>query len=241
MFKFSFRNSFFFLFLGLFIPFPAFADNLKVKSFGHSNFLIKGGGQTVLLNPFKSTGCASDLKEQKNLDYDFILSSSRLADEGYNPSNNLMFVDPGVYKFKETILTGIPIAHDRFQGRRFGMATVWIWEQNDFNIVHMGGAAGPININNQILLSRPDILFISIGGGDKSYNGKEAVEIINKLKPNIVVPVHFRNKEKIIQNCDFTNEDVFLKNISDFKIKYVRKNFELNPNKIPNKSILIIK
>ena len=58
------------------------------------------------------------------------------------------------------------------------MATVWSWEQNNLKIVHMGGAAGEIDIENQIILSRPDILFISIGGGFKSYDGIEASDIV---------------------------------------------------------------
>ena len=66
------------------------------------------------------------------------------------------------------------------------MATVWSWEQNNLKIVHMGGAAGEMDINSQIILSRPDILFISIGGGLKSYNGSEASDVVKKLNPSIV-------------------------------------------------------
>ena len=85
-----------------------------IKSYGHSNFLIEGDGKSIILNPYKSVGCASNLKKAKFSGADFILASSRLADEGYNPSNLLMFVDPGSYKYKEILFQGVPIAHDRF-------------------------------------------------------------------------------------------------------------------------------
>jgi len=139
------------------LPSNALADNLLIKSFGHSNFLIKGDGKSIILNPYKSVGCASNLNNARFSEADFILASSRLADEGYNPSNLLMFVDPGSYKYDEFILNGIHIPHDRFEGRRFGMATVWTWEQSNLKIVHMTGAAGKINIYHKILLSKPDI------------------------------------------------------------------------------------
>ena len=74
------------------------AGDLVLKSLGHGSFLIKGRGKSVLLNPFKAVGCATDLNEPKGLNADFILASSKLADEGYNPSGELMFVEPGVYE-----------------------------------------------------------------------------------------------------------------------------------------------
>ena len=230
----------FILFLFL-IPSSSSAGDLLLESFGHGSFLIKGKEKTVLLNPFKSIGCTSDLNEPKGVNVDFILASSKLADEGYNPNNKLMFVEPGVYKLKNTLLNGVEVPHDRVGGRRFGMATVWSWEQNNLKIVHMGGAAGEIDIKSQIILSRPDILFISIGGGFKSYDGREASNIVEILKPSIVIPVHFDKGKNISDDCDFSNEDLFLENMKDFKVKYLGKNFEIDSKRINKNTIYIFK
>ena len=230
----------FILFLFL-IPSSAMAGDLLLKSLGHGSFLIKGREKSVLINPFKAIGCASDLNEPKGINADFILASSKLADEGYNPNDQLMFVEPGVYKFEDILLNGIEVPHDRVGGRRFGMATVWSWEQNNLKIVHMGGAAGEMDINSQIILSRPDILFISIGGGFKSYNGSEASNIVKTLKPSIVVPVHFMRGKNISDNCDFSNADFFLENMQDFKVKYLGKSFEINSKRIDKNTIYIFK
>ena len=219
------------------IPSSTFAGNLVLTSLGHSSFLIKGDKRTVLINPFKAIGCASGLDEPKNINASFILASSKLADEGYNPNKKLMFVDPGIYKYKDITLNGIQIPHDRVGGRRFGMATVWIWEQNDLKIVHMGGAAGEIDINSQIALSRPDILFISIGGGIKSYDGIEASRVIEKLKPLIVIPVHFAKYKKNSEGCNFSNSDLFIENLKDFKVNYVGSTYEINPERIDRNTI----
>ena len=200
----------FILFLFL-IPSSAIAGDLLLKSLGHGSFLIKGREKSVLINPFKAIGCASDLNEPKGINADFILASSKLADEGYNPNDQLMFVEPGVYKFEDILLNGIEVPHDRVGGRRFGMATVWSWEQNNLKIVHMGGAAGEMDINSQIILSRPDILFISIGGGFKSYNGSEASDIVKILKPSIVVPVHFMRGKILVIIVIFLMLTFFLK------------------------------
>ena len=223
------------------MPYSLIAENLILKSYGHSNFLIKGNEETILINPFKATGCAENLRETRNIKADFILASSRLADEGYNPNNDLMFVDPGTYQINNIFLTGISIPHDRFNGRRFGMSTVWTWEQSDFKIVHMAGAAGEITKEDQIILSRPDILFISIGGGNKSYDGKEASEIVEKLQPKIVIPVHYLKGKEFIQNCDYSNSDLFIKNMPDYEVLYVGKKIKFNSKRLNKKLIVIFK
>ena len=233
------KNIFFFILFSSFLPNQLLARNLVIKSLGHSSFLINSTEKSILINPFKAIGCASKLKEPKEVNADFILASSRLPDEGYNPNDQLMFVEPGIYQFEDILLNGISVPHDRVDGRRFGMATVWSWEQNDLKIVHMGGAAGDIDIDSQIILSRPDILFISIGGGIKSYDGKEASRIVKLLKPNVVIPVHFARGKKINKECDFSNADLFIENMKDFKVKYVGKDFQIKPKRIDQNTIYI--
>lgn len=230
-----------FLILFLLIPSHVNAEELILKSFGHSQFLIKGNDKSILINPFKAVGCASQFRESLNIEKDLILASSRLADEGYNPNNDLMFFEPGTYEYDNLIFNGISVPHDRLNGRRYGNATVWTWNQSNFKIVHMGGAAGDITFEDQIIINRPDILFISIGGGIKSYSGKEALNIVEILNPKIIVPVHFLNTKKNIDDCDFSNEDKFLENISKYKVKYIGKELKLNSKKYIDKIVYIFK
>ena len=230
-----------FLILCLLIPSHVNAEELILKSFGHSQFLIKGNDKSILINPFKAVGCASQFRESLNIEKDLILASSRLADEGYNPNNDLMFFEPGTYEYDNLIFNGISVPHDRLNGRRYGNATVWTWNQSNFKIVHMGGAAGDITFEDQIIINRPDILFISIGGGIKSYSGKEAINIVEILNPKIIVPVHFLNTKKNIDDCDFSNEDKFLENMSQYKVKYIGKELKLNSKKYIDKIVYIFK
>ena len=235
------KKLFLFILFIFFIPLSANAGNLLLRNLGYSSFLIQGEKKSILLNPYKNVGCASKLDLPKEVNFDFILASSKLADEGYNPSKKLMFVEPGIYQFEDILLNGISVPHDRVGGRRLGMATVWKWEQNNLKIVHMGGAAGQLDINSKIILSRPDILFISIGGGIKSYDGKEASDVVKTLKPSIVIPVHFLKDKNGVEDCDFSNSDLFLENMPDFKVKYLDNSFEINSKRVDKNTIYIFK
>ena len=230
-----------FILVNFCLPSSVLAGNLVLKSFGHSSFLIKNDAISILINPFKALGCTSKLKEPQGINADLILASSKLTDEGYNPNDKLMFVESGIYKYKDILFNGITVPHDRVEGRRFGMATVWSWEQSNLKIVHMGGAAGKMDTDSRIVLARPDILFISIGGGIKSYNGEEASRIVKKLKPSVVIPVHFEKRKQKNEECDFSNEDLFLQNMQDFKVKYLGKDLKIKSRRINENTIYIFR
>ena len=66
------KNIFFFILFSSFLPTTLLARNLVIKSLGHSSFLINSTEKSILLNPFKAIGCASNLKEPKQVSVDFI-------------------------------------------------------------------------------------------------------------------------------------------------------------------------
>ncbi|MFZ9217695.1 MAG: MBL fold metallo-hydrolase, partial [Vulcanococcus sp.] len=60
------------------LPLAASANTgVTITSYGHSALLIRGGGATVLLNPFKAVGCAAGLAAPR-VSANVILASSRL-------------------------------------------------------------------------------------------------------------------------------------------------------------------
>ena len=77
---------------------PMLADSLEIKNFGHSSIFIRGKDQSILLNPFRSVGCASGLVEQ-NISADIILASSLLPDEGAKTSKGLFIVGNVLLEF----------------------------------------------------------------------------------------------------------------------------------------------
>lgn len=214
---------------------PSLAQGVSIKNLGHSSLLIKGDNRTILLNPFKPVGCAAGLKE-KRLKVDIILASSELVDEGARNSEGMFFVKPGSYLVDGFNLEGFNVLHDRLGGRRYGLATLWTWEQGGLKFAHLGGAAGSLSLEDEFLLGRPDVLIIAVGGGGKVYNGQEAAAIVQSLEPSIVIPVQYvRGKRSV--SCDQTGIEPFLEAMKGIKTKRVGRTVYLS-NKVSDQTVI---
>ena len=72
------------------------AAGVTITSYGHSALLIRGGGRSVLVNPFKAVGCAG-LREPR-VNATVTLASSELPDEGARVGGGTYLVKPGSYR-----------------------------------------------------------------------------------------------------------------------------------------------
>jgi hypothetical protein len=187
-------------------------DRVTIQALGHTAFLFTGGGRRILVNPFRRIGCTLGYASPA-VEADMVMISSRLFDEGYLedlPGDPQVLAEPGAYDFEGLGVQGILVPHDREGGRRFGNNIIWKWNQGGVNIVHMGGAAAPLGVEEQILLGRPDILLVPVGGGPKAYTAEEAVQAVQTLKPKVVIPTHYLTAAADTESCDLTGVDEFL-------------------------------
>lgn len=204
----------------------AAAGGVTITSYGHSALLIRGGGATVLLNPFQAVGCAAGLAEPR-VSADVILASSRLKDEGAPVASGRMLVKPGSYRVAGLRLEGISLPHDRFGGKRFGPSTVWRWQQGGLEFAHLGGTAGRLSPADRVLLGRPDVLIVGVGGGAKVYTGTEAAEVVRKLQPRRVIPVQYGGRASA--GCDQGSAQPFLDAMAGTKVNRPGRTLSLTP------------
>ncbi len=187
-------------------------NSVTITYLGHTCFLFSGNGIKVLVNPFFPLGCTAGFKAP-NIAADLVLISSFLLDEGAIediPGNPQIITKPGDYKVENIIFKGISTPHDREGGRRFGQNVAWRWNQGGVNILHLGGAAAPISLEEKILMGSPDVLLIPVGGGAKAYNPTEAKQAIDSLKPRVVIPTQYLTNAADKESCDLVGVDDFL-------------------------------
>ncbi len=210
---------------------PALAQGggrgVTITSYGHSALLIQGGGARVLLNPFQAVGCAAGLAEPR-VSADVILASSRLKDEGASVASGRFLVKPGSYRLAGLQIEGIAVPHDRVGGRRFGNATLWRWRQGGLDIAHLGGTAGSLSPADRVLLGRPDVLIIGVGGGAKVYTGQEAAEVARELQARRVIPVQY-SRGKPPAGCDQGPLEPFVQAMAGAKVRRNGRTFSVLP------------
>ena len=213
-------------------------DGVSISSYGQRALLIQGGGQTVLLNPYKAVGCAAGLPEPR-VKAGVVLASSELADEGARGiATGRFLVAPGSYKVGGLNLEGFASPHDRMEGRRFGNATIWRWQQGGLDFAHVGATAGPISGADRVLLGRPDVLIIGVGGGSKIYDGQEAAAVVKQLNPKRVIPVQYVNGDAPA-NCDQEGVQPFLEAMGGSTVVNPGRSINL-PANLPDTTVITV-
>jgi len=214
------------------------AGGVSISSYGQRALLIQGGGQSVLLNPYKAVGCAAGLPEPR-VNAGVVLASSELADEGARGvASGRFLVAPGSYKVGGLNLEGFASPHDRIEGRRFGNATIWRWQQGGLDFAHVGATAGPISGADRVLLGRPDVLIIGVGGGDKIYSGEEAAAVVKQLNPRRVIPVQYINGDAPA-NCDQGGAQPFLNAMGGTTVVNPGRSINL-PANLPDTTVITV-
>ncbi len=180
----------------------------------HSCVLFESSDLSVLVNPFRPIGCTAGYPAP-SVAADLVLISSRLFDEGsleVVPGNPKVLFQPGDYQIEGIRIQGVRMAHDNLtaRGDRFGINVGWRWRQGEIDIVHLGGAAAPITREQSILLAKPDLLFIPVGGGPKNYDPPGAQAAIETLQPKIVIPTMYRTTAASETECDLVPLQQFL-------------------------------
>lgn len=217
--------------------------SLTIQWLGHTCFLFTGNGLRILVNPFRTLGCTAGYRVP-NVEADLVLISSQLLDEGGGvgdlPGNPQLLYQPGVYRFGGIEIQGVGIPHDREGGRRFGTNVAWAWTQGGIKVLHLGGAAAPIETDQRILLGRPDVALIPVGGGPKAYDPQQAKAAMEALNPKVVIPTHYRTAAAEEETCDIVAVDEFIKLVGANAVRRMGSDqIVLSPSTLPSQGTAI--
>lgn len=164
---------------------------MKIKWLGHSCFLITNKrGINILTDPFDDTLGYKMTKEKINI--------ITISHEHYD-HNNTMGIKGKPVVLKGTvnrdthkmIFKGISSYHDSVYGKNRGNNTIFIIKTDEMVLCHLGDL-GHVLENKQLEeINQVDILFIPVGGY-YTLNHIQADQVIEQLKPKIVLPMHYK-------------------------------------------------
>ncbi|KKQ62291.1 MAG: Zn-dependent hydrolase of the beta-lactamase fold-like protein [Parcubacteria group bacterium GW2011_GWC1_38_22] len=98
---------------------------------------------------------------------------------------------PGEYAVKGINVVGIDSFHDNEEGAKKGRSTIFILEAEELKICHLGDLGCDLNGKQLEEIDGVDILFIPVGG-EHTIEGKKATELVRKIEPAIVIPMHYK-------------------------------------------------
>jgi L-ascorbate metabolism protein UlaG (beta-lactamase superfamily) len=178
---------------------------MKIKWLGHSSFLITSEeGLKIVTDPY-STGGGINYAEIKE-SADIVTISHEHGDH-----NNAIAVsgNPEVItksqKVKGIEFKGILSYHDNAKGKQRGTNTILCFAIDGINICRLGDLGHQLD-NRQVTEIGPvDILLIPVGGYF-TIDAKTASQVADKLKPRVIIPMHYKTDK-----CDYP-----IAKVSDF-------------------------
>jgi len=161
---------------------------MEIVYLGHSSFKIRGKTATVITDPFSSQ--ATGFKFPKT-EADIVTISHRHEDHNNIQAvtgNPFVVSGPGEYEIKGVSIFGFPSLHA--VGRK-EENTIYLLETENLRLCHLGDLGVLPDAKGVEEIIGVDILMIPVGGV-YTIGPREATEVINKIAPLIVLPMHFK-------------------------------------------------
>lgn len=163
---------------------------MEITYLGHSSFRFKTRGVTLVTDPFDSK--MMGIKYPK-VTADIVTISHDHDDhnaESEVKNTRKVVKGPGEYEISGISIIGLPSYHDDKKGELRGKNTIYVFEIEDYRIAHLGDLGHPLSENEISALGDINILMVPVGG-EYTIGPSQAVEIVQALEPNFVIPMHF--------------------------------------------------
>ena len=157
---------------------------MKISYFGHSCFTIASEGFTIALDPYDGSVPGYPPLALKA---DMVCCSHGHFDHNYTQAVELS----GTERSCPFAISQIEIPHDKEGGAKRGMNLIRIFQAEGKKIIHFGDTGcmpGPDVIE---ALKGADVAMVPVGGFF-TIDAKEAKELMEAIKPVVVIPMHYK-------------------------------------------------
>ncbi len=193
---------------------------MEIKYLGHSSFFIKTKDARVVTDPFDSKMVG--LRFPKT-EADIVTVSHHHKDHnevkeiGGEPA---VFDWPGQFETKNVRIWGYRTFHDKGQGAERGENIMYKFEADGVSLLHCGDLGVVPDDAFLDEIGDVDVLLVPVGG-TYTIDAAEAIELIKKVEPSIVIPMHYGREEVLIK--DLAPLSDFLKKIGSEAVVPVDK------------------
>lgn len=105
--------------------------------------------------------------------------------------DTLVFDTPGEYAAKGVAALGFATYRDTEEGNERGQNVIFVFDSEDLHICYLGALGHGLSPEMLDKLNGVDVLFVPVGGSD-TLNAQAAAELVRKVEPHIVIPMHYK-------------------------------------------------
>ncbi len=176
---------------------------MEIEWYGQSAFRLSTPEQTVVIDPF---GDLSVFRERGiRWDYPAIETDADLLlithEHGDHNGVEAVVGEPAILRstagtFDSPVGEVVAIAseHDESAGTERGPNTVFVFELDGLRVCHFGDfGQRELRDEQAAAIGSVDLLMLPVGGGP-TIGAEQAHEIVNRLDPRWVVPMHYRTE-----------------------------------------------
>jgi L-ascorbate metabolism protein UlaG (beta-lactamase superfamily) len=181
---------------------------MDITYLGHSCFRIRGSQAIIITDPFPPTSGYTLGKQTADMVTISHGDPSHSYAQGVTGAHTIK--GPGEYEIAGVLVIGITTFHDAVKGQTKGKNIVYLFEIDGVNICHLGDI-GHIPTDEQLEeIGSIDILMLPVGGVS-TINANMAAQIVRKVEPKIVIPMHYKTEKT---KRDLEPVDNFLKEMA---------------------------
>jgi L-ascorbate metabolism protein UlaG (beta-lactamase superfamily) len=176
---------------------------MQLEWYGQSAFRLTGAGKTVAIDPF---GDMSALTQSHGVQWEYPpiegLAADLLLVTHEHRDHNVVEVvggDPVILRSTAGTLesplgpvVAVASEHDEAAGTERGPNTIFAFDLDGVRVCHMGDfGQAALRGEQGAALTGIDLLIVPIGGGP-TIGAQGAREVVDRLRPRWVVPMHYR-------------------------------------------------
>jgi len=164
---------------------------MEIKYLGHASFLIKTKTAKIVTDPYDSSIGLKFPKVEAEI---VTLSHHHYDHDRANlvGGNFIVFDMPGEYERLGVKISGFLTYHDKNKGKERGENILFKIESEGIALLHCGDLGDVPDDDFLEEVGDIDVLLVPVGGF-YTIGPDEAVELIKKIEPSIVIPMHFNH------------------------------------------------
>ena len=175
---------------------------MKVKWLGHASFLITAeDGTRIITDPYEPAPTGMVGYGKINEPADIVTVSHEHGD--HNKVSDVLGTPQllrgvGSHQANGIEFRGLATYHDTDKGGQRGSNAIFCFAVDGVRVCHLGDLGHRLSQEAYDEIGDVDVLLAVIGGGP-TIGVPEANEIVAKIKPKVVIPMHFKTDK-----CTFT-------------------------------------